>query len=204
MKKIAILCLALAASFAAFASNAQAREWRYAGHAVTGVFSANPANPVQWFERVSDGVTFTFTETEKNVDYLELFDASRGVTVRLYADASYIRYAATGGRFDFLNNGRWVAALQRTWMNNVKGMENSTWTFTPLGDGRFSAQEVGLGYATGTAVLTGDHLRIDFTTSGGAGYYDVDLNADGTAGSGQCVQTQGPLAGNTYRVAFQR
>ena len=80
----------------------------------------------------------------------------------------------------------------------------SWWTFTPLGDGRFSAVERGLGNATGVATLVGNRLHIDFTWAAGAGFYDVDLNADGTYGTGRFLITQGPLTGKSLGAVFQR
>jgi hypothetical protein len=94
--------------------------------------------------------------------------------------------------------------ISGTYSNTVTGMGTSTWTFVSLGGNRYSATETGLGTARGTAVVTGQQLRIDFTYAGGAGYYIVNLNADGTAGTGSTSHTRGSLIGRTWTVNFRR
>jgi hypothetical protein len=94
--------------------------------------------------------------------------------------------------------------LQGSWANQLTGGGASTWTFAPLGGGRYDAQEAGMGNARGTAVLTGKHLHIDFVTGPVVGAYDVDLSTSGADGTGQVSFSEGPLTGNIYRTAFRR
>ncbi|HVS34444.1 MAG TPA: hypothetical protein VMS17_02615 [Gemmataceae bacterium] len=94
--------------------------------------------------------------------------------------------------------------LQGSWSNQLAGGGASTWTFTPLGGGRYDAHEVGMGDARGTAVLTNHHLHIDFVTAEMVGAYDVDLDATGTGGTGQVSFSQGGLTGTVLRAAFRR
>jgi hypothetical protein len=55
---------------------------------------------------------------------------------------------------------------------NTANVGQSTWTFTPLPDGRFRGDEQGLGYATGTATVTGTSFSLDWSTTGGySGFY---------------------------------
>ena len=77
------------------------------------------------------------------------------------------------------------------WEQTTPGSGTSTWKITRLSDGTYSAEETGLGGAKGTATLTGNRLRIDFTWSGGAGYYEWELDATYAAGQGKMVFTRG-------------
>jgi hypothetical protein len=92
--------------------------------------------------------------------------------------------------------------LAGTFANHVQGPTtgDSQWTFTPRGDGTYDATESGLGSARGTAYLTGTHLHMDFTYASGAGYYDLDLSADFTSGTGSSTHTDGPFKGQTWTV----
>ena len=104
MKKIIMVCLALVVSIGGLASTARAEDWSYMGNDFTGYFHANPTNKNQWFERVSTGAVYSFKMTHFSPDFIDLFDASRGVTVRLCENACYIHHSGTGGRFIFLHH----------------------------------------------------------------------------------------------------
>jgi hypothetical protein len=84
--------------------------------------------------------------------------------------------------------GRALAAdnLAGTWRQETEEVGVSYWELTPKGDGTYGAQEYGLGGATGTAVLKGEHMIIHFETAGGdKGHYEWRLK--GTAGRGKLV-----------------
>lgn len=51
------------------------------------------------------------------------------------------------------------------------GSKGEYWTLTRMPDGRYRAQEHGFGNASGTATFTGRDFRLDFTFSGGSGYF---------------------------------
>ena len=107
MKKIGLVCLALACAIGGFATTAHAQNtstWNYAGSGVTGYFHANPSDPVQWFQRVSTGAVHQFVMVQYGPDFIDLFDSSREVTIRLYQNACEIHHSGTGGRFVPLYN----------------------------------------------------------------------------------------------------
>ena len=58
-----------------------------------------------WIER-SPGANFTFRETDRNNDFVELFDNSRSLYVRLYNDKLFFR-RATDPDWSFNKYGRW-------------------------------------------------------------------------------------------------
>lgn len=59
----------------------------------------------QWRETRSDGVTRHFDEIGRNNDYVELFDASRALYVRLYAD--HIEWGRDPKSMSRGQNGSW-------------------------------------------------------------------------------------------------
>ena len=78
-----------------------------------------------------------------------------------------------------------------TWRHSPE----ATWTITPAADGRWFAQETGLGNASGPAYLTSSgSLRIDYVTRDGSikGYYEVALSADGQHANGIVQELNGP------------
>lgn len=87
--------------------------------------------------------------------------------------------------------------ISGAWLNQLDaGGEGNTsiWTFTSLGDNRYSAREQGMGNATGIAVLVGDALHLDYETPTrrlfgedvkDTGSYDWKLNAECTLGEGK-------------------
>lgn len=80
--------------------------------------------------------------------------------------------------------------LAGTWSQTTQVVGASTWTITA--DGR--AQETGLGYASGTASLSGGVLKITWqTTNGYAGVYKWTLNAQ-CAGTGTLTWTRKPAS----------
>lgn len=70
------------------------------------------------------------------------------------------------------------------WQMSTANVGTSRWTFTPLGGGRYAAQESGLGNAGGTATVAGNAFRLEWRTTGGwSGIVDLTLAPD--CGSGQ-------------------
>ena len=65
------------------------------------------------------------------------------------------------------------------------GSSGETWTFTPKGDGTYTATEKGFGNAKGTATFKGNKIHIDYQTDKGVtGEYEVTISADGLTGKG--------------------
>lgn len=78
-----------------------------------------------------------------------------------------------------------------TWRHHPE----ATWTITRTGDGRFHAQENGLGHASGPGRFTSDGtFRIDYVTRDGAisGYYEVRFSPDGRTAAGSVRELTGP------------
>lgn len=92
--------------------------------------------------------------------------------------------------------------ISGTWRNQISGIGESTWTFTPQGNGRYSAVEQGLGNARGTAVLSGNRLRLDWTSAqnGDAGYYEWTLDRNCILGDGKLIFTSGRSGTNSTHI----
>lgn len=86
------------------------------------------------------------------------------------------------GPFGILESSRTPSAgtchLAGTWANTLNGRGQGTWTFSPLGDGRYQARESGFAGASGTATLSGNQVTLDFTFQGGRGTYTLTLSSD--------------------------
>lgn len=74
--------------------------------------------------------------------------------------------------------------ISGVWQHVTDGVGDATWTFTPRGDNQYDAQEQGLGFAKGIALLKGNHLQLDFAAGGTTGRYQWDLNPEFTSGVG--------------------
>lgn len=73
--------------------------------------------------------------------------------------------------------------ISGTWTHGSNG---ETWTFTPKGDGSYTAEEQGYGNGKGTATFDGKTIKIDYKTAKGVdGQYEVTLNPDGKSGKGK-------------------
>ncbi len=71
-----------------------------------------------------------------------------------------------------------------SWAQDTPGIGPTTWQINSDG----TANETGIGYAQGTATLTGKTLRIDWKTNTGySGYYEWNLNEDCRTGEGTLV-----------------
>jgi hypothetical protein len=82
-----------------------------------------------------------------------------------------------------------------SWNNN----NASTWTITKTPDGGYFATENGLGNAKGKAYFTpSGAFRIDYTWSGGSGFYEVRFAPDGHSAKGFANSPDNPC--NWQRV----
>ena len=85
-----------------------------------------------------------------------------------------------------------VCQLAGSWTHTTQDVGSATWDITAGGQ----AQERGLGYATGTATLSGNVLTIDWTTTNGyAGVYRWSLEAT-CNGTGTLTFTKMPPGDN--------
>ena len=78
-----------------------------------------------------------------------------------------------------------------TWRHSPQ----ATWTITRAADGRYYAQETGLGNAAGPAYFTkSGTFRIDYVTRDGriSGYYEVRFSPDGRTATGRVQELNGP------------
>jgi hypothetical protein len=78
-----------------------------------------------------------------------------------------------------------------TWRHHPQ----ATWTITRAADGRFYAQETGLGNAAGPAYFTqAGTFRIDYVTRDRtiSGYYEVRFSPDGRSATGTVQELNGP------------
>ncbi len=76
-----------------------------------------------------------------------------------------------------------------TWRHGGSG---ETWTFSNTGPGRYNAVEKGFGNASGTGVMSGNALRIDYVTKDGRvkGYYEFKISGDCKSGEGRYSDSQ--------------
>jgi hypothetical protein len=83
-----------------------------------------------------------------------------------------------------------------TWRHHPQ----ATWTITRAADGRFFAQETGLGNSAGPAYFTQKGtFRIDFTTRDGSisGVYELRFSPDGRSATGTVQELNGPRRSGT-------
>ena len=65
--------------------------------------------PMQWKEVRPDGSTAEFTEVDRTTEYVELYDRSRDVGIRLYESHAPLRQPATEDEYrPFFKAGKWV------------------------------------------------------------------------------------------------
>jgi tetratricopeptide (TPR) repeat protein len=130
-------------------------------------------------------------------------------SLRLWPDAANERYvqqleaalAAQAGAqtaSPATTSGPGIAAAPPGAVNPVglwRHAPEATWKITRTADGRYFAEESGLGNARGPAYWTPDGaFRIDYRTQDGAidGYYEVRFAADGYSASGTVRELTGP------------
>ncbi len=90
-----------------------------------------------------------------------------------------------------------ACSITGRWRQSTPGISTSYWTFTHLGGNRYRAREQGSGSATGTAIMTGNKLRLDASTRGLTGYYIWTIGDSCISGSGDLTFTRGRRG--TYR-----
>jgi TPR repeat protein len=77
----------------------------------------------RWIETDRQGQTlFTFSETDRNSDFIEIQDSSRGYTVRLYGDAMYIK---GGTRQDLKKFDQFTKYYDGKWSTIVSHQEKA-------------------------------------------------------------------------------
>lgn len=89
------------------------RVFKYSGHGLEGAFLLDDYK--EWGEltgppgaKLGCGLkVYAYTLSKRNAFYIELHDASRGVTVRLYDNACYLKTADSGGKWAHLGTGKW-------------------------------------------------------------------------------------------------
>ncbi|MCU0293934.1 MAG: hypothetical protein MUF10_18450, partial [Thermoanaerobaculaceae bacterium] len=83
--------------------------------------------------------------------------------------------------------------ISGAWRQPLGGEGSSSWTFTPLGGGRYSGREQGLGNVTGTAVVSGPSVRIDWVSPDGAyaGVNELTLDPACRVARGKVTFTRG-------------
>jgi len=73
---------------------------------VSGQFAPSRVKGGQWVETNAEGA-YHFIEMSRKSEYIELYDPSRQITVRLYATSCHIRRPANPDQFVLLYDGRW-------------------------------------------------------------------------------------------------
>ena len=94
-----------------------------------------------------------------------------------------------------------VCSAGGQWEQTASDVGTSTWTLKRSGDS-YHAQENGMGNAVGTAVMTGNRLRIDWRTGDHSGIYEWVVDPSCTTGEGQLVFYSG--ATGTHRSVARR
>jgi hypothetical protein len=103
---LAALVVLFGLASAAHAQDMHRLVWQYDG----GFFKDEGRSA--WVEKNSRG-TYHFEEVHRNREFVELYDASRDLTIRLYGDACFIQHATSDPvhhhDFNRLYFGRWGA-----------------------------------------------------------------------------------------------
>jgi len=102
-----------------------------------------------------------------------------------YALLAMIMVLVVGGSY-WLYTPR-TCDISGSWAHSTTDVGQATWIFTPIGGNRYNAREIGLGNATGTAVLEKDRLRIDWAADNSRGYYEWNLDSSCASGTGKLV-----------------
>lgn len=87
------------------AGSGRCGSWQYSG-AVNGQFTPSRDQPGVWVE-MNTQATYYFREVARDRNYVELYDRSRDITVRLYSNVCFIRGPGAGGQFRYLYDGHW-------------------------------------------------------------------------------------------------
>jgi hypothetical protein len=97
-----------------------------------------------------------------------------------------------GARGQMCNGGGDTVNLTGSWLISTDTFNPTNWTFTPAGAGRYQVAEAGGGYATGSAMVTGNRVQINWsTTFGYAGTIVCTIAAGGRTAAGTNTLTSG-------------
>lgn len=80
-------------------------QWQYRTSVLHGTFTEEECG--KWTERVRTGEVYRFVEVERCIDYVEIHDAARDVTIRLHARLSTIRRGGPQEEFQLFCKGHW-------------------------------------------------------------------------------------------------
>ncbi|MGE0421553.1 MAG: hypothetical protein AB7O88_04780 [Reyranellaceae bacterium] len=159
-----------------------------------------PSLAVPWQEQGGQTIVWLTDDQVKAVKSgraITLDPDSTGYGGYCYGPLRVLGYAVAhnGARLTVANcsrsaNRKDCSNLAGTW-RNMTPLGQSNWALRALGGGRYEARESGMGNATGTAVLSGTTLTIDFRTGNVAGRYQWTLDTQCTAGQGTLVFTAG-------------
>jgi TPR repeat protein len=99
----------------------------------------------RWIETDRLGkVLFTFTETDRNSDFIEIQDSSRGYTVRLYGNATYIN---GGSRQDLKKFDQFTKYYDGKWSAMASGQDKDQPSLVKKAEQGDAAAQVNLGRA---------------------------------------------------------
>ncbi len=94
------LCLLLGLQATAADETARAK-WRYDD----GQFEQGQGK--NWIETFDNGGNCYFQEVSRNRDYIEIYDKSRDIAVRLYKTKMYLKQP-NSNTFDYFRDGKWI------------------------------------------------------------------------------------------------
>lgn len=153
--------------------------------------------------RMTNGQTSDSIKTEMPNPYRRAADGGAACRTHVHGmnNVSYSwtdpRYGGPGGgnraNVTITVEAANVAAcnIAGSWRQTTPGVSTSIWTFSHIGGNRYRATERGSGNATGTAILTGNQLRLDASTGRLRGYYLWTIGPNCSVGNGKLVFTSG-------------
>ncbi|HEX3314657.1 MAG TPA: hypothetical protein VHR72_07175, partial [Gemmataceae bacterium] len=118
---IALCCLTICGHLAVAQSSTNSRAaWLYSAAGSEGWLKETAAKT--WREWTPDGLNYDFEEIARNADFVELFDPTRSMKVRLQGDHLEWR-KGNAGPWNRLYDGRWVKAaeLRDVWLYRQSG-----------------------------------------------------------------------------------
>ena len=154
-----------------------------------------------------NGAVFSFRTISDGDTELVMFDETRDMYHRLNLRSrqSFWRTGIEGAwkpHYTIVRSNKTEeCSAGGQWEQTATGVGTSTWTLTRSG-GSYHAQENGMGNAVGTAVMTGNRVRIDWRTGDFSGLYEWVIDPSCTTGEGQLVFYSG--ATGTHRSVARR
>ena len=97
---------------------------------------------------------------------------------------------------------RQLCNVSGQWEQTATDVGSSIWILTSADGDRYQAQENGMGNATGTGVMTGNRIRIEWRTGDYSGIYEWTIDPSCTTGEGQLVFFSGSTG--THRSVAKR